>query len=244
MKLKKIASLMLAGVMAASMLAGCQTTSNDQPTQPEQPTNPSTGYSAMVNGYLSPVAKSNITMADDSDLDKALDSAMNFVAGSGIAFAYDWYQIPTLCFIGAGDVANDAVGDDEALRMALADMVDSMDAENDKTNGDHNLSNIFDVLNPYCTTKQDDREDDDRNVTLMYVIDGRVGYDAVMKQVASNLDDEIKALESYYTDKTDDKYDVRYNYVGSVSADTITLDADHGKSVTVVAVNIARNLGK
>ena len=37
MKLKKIASLMLAGVMAASMLAGCQTTSNDQPTQLRSP---------------------------------------------------------------------------------------------------------------------------------------------------------------------------------------------------------------
>ena len=29
MKLKKIASLMLAGVMAVSMLAGCHTASND-----------------------------------------------------------------------------------------------------------------------------------------------------------------------------------------------------------------------
>ena len=35
-----------------------------------------------------------------------------------------------------------------------------------------------------------------------------------------------------------------YNYVVSVSADTITLDANHGKSVTVVAVNVARNLGE
>ena len=35
MKLKKIASLMLAGVMAVSMLTACHTTSNDHDNQPE-----------------------------------------------------------------------------------------------------------------------------------------------------------------------------------------------------------------
>ena len=40
MKLKKIASLMLAGIMAVSMLTACDTTSNNQPNVPNQPEEP------------------------------------------------------------------------------------------------------------------------------------------------------------------------------------------------------------
>ena len=59
MKLKKIASLALAGVMAVSMLAGCQNTSvNPEPTPNPDPT-PATGYSAKLGDEidkLSPIA--------------------------------------------------------------------------------------------------------------------------------------------------------------------------------------------
>ena len=138
MKLKKIASLALAGVMAVSMLAGCSTASNNQPEQPEQPTNPATGYSTMVGNNLSAAAKSKVTMSDSNDLDKALESNI----------------------------------------MNLKTDFRASDGKNDWVTGD-----------------------------------------------SADL-----ALD--------------YNYVVSVSADTITLDANHGKSVTVVAVNVARNLGE
>ena len=47
MKLKKIASLLLAGVMAVSMLTACNTTSNTPDTGDDQgTTTPVTGYSA------------------------------------------------------------------------------------------------------------------------------------------------------------------------------------------------------
>ena len=51
MKLKKIASLMLAGIMAVSMLAGCNggTTPNDDSSSSETP---ATGVSATFAGYL------------------------------------------------------------------------------------------------------------------------------------------------------------------------------------------------
>ena len=82
MKLKKIASLLLAGVMAASMLAGCNTTSAD----PENPANPDVdvttdGVSASVatrieaNGYTIP---DYVTFADSNDLDKNLQYAVQF----------------------------------------------------------------------------------------------------------------------------------------------------------------------
>ena len=59
MKLKKIASLALAGVMAISMLAGCSTTSVEPtPTPDPDPEQPNvSGYSQMLYNHLSNVAK-------------------------------------------------------------------------------------------------------------------------------------------------------------------------------------------
>ena len=75
MKLKKIASLMLAGVMAVSMLAGCQNT-NVKPEDPTDPDpTPATGYSVDLGNALADVLKKSeidtvVTFAD-SDVDKA-----------------------------------------------------------------------------------------------------------------------------------------------------------------------------
>jgi len=236
MKLKKIASLLLAGVMAASMLAGCQNTSvNPDPTPNPNPA-PSTGYSDMVGKNLAPDAASKVDMVDSTDLDDALKSAMSYVAGSSIASAYNWNLIRTLKCVNWG---TNFVSNDEMLEAALADMIDSMDAENAVSAA---INTTFDVLDPYVNTDEQ-RRDDDRNITLMYVIDGKVGYDSVMKQVASQLSHEILALKTDYRVGGINTV-LDYNYDVSVSADTITLDADHGKSVTVVAVNVARILGE
>ena len=175
-------------------------------------------------------------MVDSTDLDDALKSAMSYVAGSSIASAYNWNLISTLKCVNWGTtyVSNDAM-----LEAALADMIDSMKAENVVSAA---INDTFDVLDPYVNT-DDERRDDDRNITLMYVIDGKVGYDSVMKQVASQLSHEILALKTDYREGGINTV-LDYNYDVSVSADTITLDADHGKSVTVVAVNVARILGE
>ena len=75
MKLKKIASLMLAGVMAVSMLAGCSTVSE----KPEEPTDePDVVVSDATNmlySELSGSAKAMVTATANADLDKALQNA-------------------------------------------------------------------------------------------------------------------------------------------------------------------------
>ena len=236
MKLKNIASLLLAGVMAASMLAGCQNTSvNPEPTPNPDPT-PSTGYSDMVGENLAPDAASKVNMVDSTDLDNALKSAMSYVAGSSIASAYNMNLISTLKCV---NWSNTPISDNAMLELALADMIDNMKAENAVSAA---INTTFDVLDPYVND-DDQRRDDDRNITLMYVIDGKVGYDSVMKQVASQLSHEILALKTDYRVAGENTV-LDYNYDVSVSANTITLDADHGKSVTVVAVNVARILGE
>src|SRR5699024_4342122 len=74
MKLKKIASLMLAGVMAVSMLAGCNTASNgnDQPTQPEEPTT-SNVVAAIQNGIDSHNPNLKVTVKSSNMFDQRMD---------------------------------------------------------------------------------------------------------------------------------------------------------------------------
>ena len=74
MKLKKIASLMLAGVMAVSMLAGCaEANANSTPDpQPEQPT-ASNVVSAIQNGIDSHNPNLEVTVMSSDMLDQRME---------------------------------------------------------------------------------------------------------------------------------------------------------------------------
>ena len=75
MKLKKIASLMLAGVMAVSMLTACDTTSNDQPNVPNQPEEPTASdvVSAVEAGIASWNSDLEITVKNSDNMDAAIE---------------------------------------------------------------------------------------------------------------------------------------------------------------------------
>ena len=88
MKLKKIASLMLAGVMAVSMLAGCNTTSN-QPQNPNNPVQPGTnGLSNEVADLIGEKVPEYVTFKDDTKLDDALKFAVEFAGVNDILRQY------------------------------------------------------------------------------------------------------------------------------------------------------------
>ena len=80
MKLKKIASLMLAGVMAASMLAGCQTASNGG----NNGNGENNGVVSGISSAISTAVKADVTGIDTnvkfSD-DSALDENLKYAAG-------------------------------------------------------------------------------------------------------------------------------------------------------------------
>ena len=83
MKLKKIASLMLAGVMAVSMLTACNTTSNTPDTGDDDQgtTVPVTGYSAKLGdeiAELSTIAGKKVAWSESSDL----QSSLNYQVGN------------------------------------------------------------------------------------------------------------------------------------------------------------------
>ena len=73
MKLKKIASLMLAGIMAVSMLAGCK--SGNPSSDPETPVTP-TGLAANVMNELSKNVTDKVSFTVDGELQKTVE---NFV---------------------------------------------------------------------------------------------------------------------------------------------------------------------
>ena len=99
MKLKKIASLMLAGIMAVSMLTACgdKTTGNEEEKPPVvDPVD--TSFAASVNDLLSTEQKNVITFTNDSTLNGVLAKVaptidswnlMTFNMGAGNVFVTD-----------------------------------------------------------------------------------------------------------------------------------------------------------
>ena len=238
MKLKKIASLALAGVMAVSMLTACGEANNNDDTQkPTEPdVTPAAGYSATFENRLSALAASNIDMSDSADLNAALKAAMDFAADSHIALDYGNNWNDTVNFIPSTKNGSD-------LNQVAIELISKADTDKESmTKG--SAEDTLKVLNPL--TKDVAYGKDNVDVVMLYVVDGGLSTDAAVMEVADKVNSEIEKLVKTYnaagTHET--THEVDYNYTGSVSADTITLDADHGKSMTFVAVEVVRHLGR
>ena len=236
MKLKKIASLALAGVMAVSMLTACGEANNNDDTQkPTEPdVTPAAGYSATFEGRLSALAASNIDMSDSADLNSALKAAMDFAADNHIAYDYDNKWNDTVTFIAS------TKGSD--LNQVAIELINKADT-NKESLGKVDYKTTLQMLNPLTGVAYDK---DNVDVVMLYVVDGGLSTDAAVKEVADAVNSEIERLVKTYNTVTTSEatHEVDYNYTGSVSADTITLDADHGKSMTFVAVEVVRHLGR
>ena len=232
MKLKKIASLMLAGVMAVSMLTACGegNTVNEQPNQPEEPTTPS-GYSEVLYKHLSPTAKKKVTPSDSDAVNDALLAAMEFMSNGEIGLFYDNGWADSAKVVNEYNYSTAP----QALKNAAKDLIVSLAAENTLGQG---VNTAIDELDP----TQDNYNKTDRNVALLFVTDGGKSADAVMDEVASVINAGIESLQDDYDTTLSGKKYVHtdYDYTISVGAYTKTLTNDHGKSMTFVAVNIAR----
>ena len=75
MKLKKIASLMLAGVMAVSMLAGCSGKGETKPEEPATGVNATTVIAALEKAEIE-----NVTFESSSTLQATADKAMSYAS--------------------------------------------------------------------------------------------------------------------------------------------------------------------
>ena len=165
MKLKKIASLMLAGIMAVSMLAGCKSGSNGNnvPSDSES-TNPATGVSADFESYLSEAADRNITMSDDSDLNTKFQRLVELNVTEGDAVT----------------IYNQGIVNHANLSIALAG-TKYMDCE--------------DALGDLATLANSNTDNDkEKTAVRVFTISGGVNEEAALRSVAAQVDNAIANL--------------------------------------------------
>ena len=234
MKLKKIASLLLAGVMAVSMLTACGDNTVNDPEQPNKPVEPTpAGYSSVLGDALvaENVVNRKVHMQDSNDLNAALKTAMEFAGEDVVSDIYDntfadmpRYVIP---------------GDFSAIRLVASKLVDVMDSVN---NADDWAS--WEAIADLDATR--DNHDEDLNVTMLYVVNDGVSVNAALEYIAAEISDAVEDLDIDYDNVDgiwyDQKAEVEYDYTGSVSADSVKLDANHGKGLTFIAVQITRTV--
>ena len=251
MKLKKIASLMLAGIMAVSMLTACNTTS-EQPQDPTTPptTTPATGKSAVFEAALSDLADVKITMSDSNDLQTALDTAAqnvgsatiidftNAIRSAGVGGNFGVRTIAN--FDENGNVYVADVNNGAAMGWGLTTNVRAGDLS--VTAADMDALSVFDA---FVDLIPGHKEVDAETVTMLFAVDGMIGEDAAVRQVATVLDQEIGALQidddmNSTIGSIGDHTTLHYEYTGSVSVASKILTENHGMGMRIVAVQITR----
>ena len=209
MKLKKIASLMLAGVMAVSMLAGCSTTSVDPDPNPgEDPGNVTTaGYSSLFEDTLSDYADLRIDMSDSDELTTNLNTAIGNV-NSALMTEFHKMNMDTV------DLLNYRF-DNRAIDWMIEDL-----------GGDEVVMSQREAFRALVPQPDELVEDDSLNksVIMLFAVDNAVDEESAVKQIANNLDADIRRL---YNDNDStperahghrvDHTTLNYTYTGSVS---------------------------
>ena len=204
MKLKKIASLMLAGVMAVSMLAGCSGNNATDPENPDDPiVVPETGIVAAVNDGQDADNDVKITFTSDSNLDALLNSAVK-------AFG----EAPTS-------------GELYGRILALTGIEGGMSLISGGAHTYNGMANGWQVAGFYEAGKGFNEAKDDANGDVVTILETMVvnsseklSEEMAMKKIADDIDAKIYNLKatSYEkgTTKGGQKY-CDYSYTGNVS---------------------------
>ena len=178
MKLKKIASLAAAGVMAVSMLTACQTTSNNNNNN-NQGTNPpveTSGLSAAVEARLGEDLLDYVTLKDSTELDADLEYAVEYV---GVREIVDGY-------VNVNDLLNPVHSDNFVTALEGEVGVNKL-VNRDKYYTVTNIGENATLVNDEHESEKS-TEMQDAVAVRSYVISGQIGDRAVQQKIA----DEIK----------------------------------------------------
>ena len=206
MKLKKIASLALAGIMAVSMLAGCKDGSSSSSSSSEN-TTPATGVSAEFASYLKD--NKNVTFADDAEYQGYLSKILKDL-----------------------DPKHDELDDIDVLDTSNIDFVSKTKSVlKDNVNGYNGNTTIAARKSGDAVSFKTDTV-----IANAYVAPGSMSQSVVLKAVADDLNDNIcdAAFQDFYVDTTatDTRYDYKYN--GNVSIQKVTDGSSSAWYVLVV----------
>ena len=235
MKLKKIASLMLAGVMAVSMLAGCNGKTNggnNGEGEGEGEGTPAAGYSATLEKYMSDDVKGmdNVTFRDNAEQATALENAAKNISAAEVVKTAAENPVPNSI-----EDWNSA----DYLNM-IDELKDAYDIQDDDL--DENDMNLLWAVNEQYMANRN------LNDAVVYAVTGSVDLEEALEQVAGNLDTYFKQLpaQGEVGNGTGSNpalvYD--YDYVISVSVvnKPVTVFADYSGSVNYIAVTVSRTI--
>ena len=221
MKLKKIASLMLAGIMAVSMLAGCKSGTPDPKPNEGEEENTASGYSAMLGEKaaddLYKVDRDKIfTFADNADDQKALDKV-------SVGLSQDKVEkfVKEQVFKDGSNATNTFAND----------VLKAFQNETKITLGLNGLDGSFSVADSENTTK----------FVNVWVARGDVNMDTVLDLIYDACGDDLTSAKKDGTvTATNTKVD--YSYTVSVSVKNVPVSANTqvNGSINLVAVTVTR----
>ena len=226
MKLKKIASLALAGIMAVSMLAGCKDGGNSNSgSSSSENTGTASGYSAMLGqkaaDELVKAGKDDIfTFADNNADQKALADAVQWVDDTSME---TWIKSNTVDKLTSATTVLTAFHDNAKLDRAASNVSLT-------TNG-LATGKFFNAATWPANTQK---------VGEIWVANSAVNLDAVLKTIFDRYEDAFTGADSNYSASSTTKYDYHYTVSVSVVNKPVTYNTQFNGSVNFVAVTITR----
>lgn len=222
MKLKKVVSLALVGVMAVSMLAGCGNKTNKPTEDPDVVTG---GYSADF-GKIADLDKDYVTFkdsaVDQAALQKAVDSCTDVQLYSALVVG----NVPSM---GAG-LLQGAMAIPSDLKLNCT-TVFTEEADLDKYQST--------MTNTYIDFAKDKKLNVTQKVGVIVAVDGTMDTQSVLKQVNKIVNQGLKDLEESGADNGvsyDYHYTISVSLVNRVATSTDLLKAD----MDFVAVTVTR----
>lgn len=226
MKLKKVVSVALAGVMAVSMLAGCGT---DKPAADDKGESVVTGYSAEFAKYVEDIADLDyVTFQNSADDLSALESIKGYFSDTEIGqlsggAVLSWSDVAKLDRTGKMAVASDEFIDNAGITASAL-----------------NYANMF--FKDYATTDMDGT----LKIGNIYFVDGTMDTSKALKLVANKIDTYMStnggAKVALPKDGDNGNIVSNYKYVVSVSVvDRATTNSTvMTDSIKAIAVTITR----
>ena len=235
MKLKKLMALALSGVLAVSMLAGCNGNKApvDDGTDPIEPgtngvsTEVGTLTADYLDDYLDTEMPEYVTFADDADLDSSLQYVVEFAGVDDVLLQYmhndNLHRV-------AGDLYS-------RLQNAVGDDNQRVDWNNI---GSMHILKWAEAQNSYKI--------DDETVVELFAVSSAIGENAVNQLIAEELADEAKIQDYLYSTSgrgENGNYNHEYtvsvsHYTKAVTSSSVLGSGAADPAVTFVAVQVVR----
>ena len=213
MKLKKIASLALAGIMAVSMLAGCNGSSSSTPTEPETPT--TSNYAATLQDALEGEARRIVTKAvANSELDSALQSAVDtYYNDSQLHYTYH----TGVTFLKWDNAAGKDINSAVVKALSAENTIEKLDHDNDK---DTIAVEVYAVSASVSNTK---------------------ALELVADKITNTISGKVK--DGRFTEKSSNgEYDYSYDIAASIVTKNYSTVGDMSVGVKYIAIAVTQHV--